>query len=103
MTPDNDPQTAPDNEDRALAAMERSVEIVLDDVRNNRGTDRLTITQLYDKTRSALAVAFLSPDLDPGAVCHQLAGSSAMNLLAARKIVALEKELAAIKEMFNIP
>ncbi len=92
-----------DDSDPALDIMERSLQIVIDDVRNHRGTDLLTVTQIYDKTRSTLAVAFLSPDLDAGAVCHQLGGSSAMNLLAARKIVQLQNELSAIKEMYNLP
>ncbi len=98
------------DDDAGLPVMERSLQIVIDDVRNKRGTALMTVTQLYDKTRSTVAIAFVSDNVDPVAVCHQIAGLSAANLLAARKIVVLEddlkaatSELKAIKDMYNLP
>lgn len=89
--------------DRALDPMERSLQIVIDDVRGKKGSALLTVTQMYDSVFAKSASAFMSDMVDPQLVCHQLAGLSAANLLAAQKIVQLQDEIKAIKDALNLP
>ena len=90
MTQDTDP---------ALAAIQESLDTVLKEIRRTSPT--ITYSTLYDVTYVVTAHQL---DVSEGErICHRLAGSSCVVVLAARRIIALEDELKAVKEIFNLP